>query len=259
MKGDIAMVVALIVIFSTILASFYNVCIHRILTNESIIYPSSYCPNCRHPLKILDLIPILSYISLLGRCRYCKSKISPRYLIIELITPIIALILYIKYGFTWQFISYYILVSLLIIASFTDIEQQIIPNIIILLGLIFGLLFSLTDITRQFFDAILGLIVGAGSLSIIALVSLLVMKKEGMGGGDIKLLSAIGLFMGWKMTLLILLFSIYLGGLFSILLLLLKIKKTGEYIPFAPFISLATLITLLWGKNIISWYLISFL
>ncbi len=253
------MYIALIILFSILLASFYNVCIHRILINESIIYPSSYCPNCRHPLKILDLIPILSYVLLLGRCRYCKSKISPRYLIVELITPILALLLYSKLGFTWQFISYFTLVSLLIITSFTDIEQQIIPNILIFLGLIFGLLFSLTNITINFLDAILGLIVGAGSLLIIALISLLIIRKEGMGGGDIKLLGVIGLFMGWKMTLLTFLFSIYLGGLFSILLLPLRIKKRDDYIPFAPFISLATLVTLLWGKDMISWYLISFL
>mgnify|MGYP001317651728 CR=1 FL=1 len=251
--------ILIIILFSTLLASFYNVCIHRILTNESIVFPSSYCPNCRHPLKILDLMPILSYIFLLGRCRYCKSKISPRYLIVELITPILALLLYSKYAFTWQFISYFILVSILIIVSFTDIEQQIIPNIMILIGFIFGLTFSLTGVTIKFIDAILGFIVGSGSLLIITLISLLVLGKEGMGGGDIKLLGTIGLFMGWKMTLLTFLFSLYIGGIFSILLLLLKIKKRGDYIPFGPFISLATLITLLWGKDIASWYIISFL
>lgn len=251
--------VLIIILFSTLLASFYNVCIHRILTNESIIYPSSHCPSCRHPLKIIDLIPILSYIFLLGRCRYCKSMISPRYLIVELITPIIALLLYYKYGFSWQFISYFILVSLLIITSFTDIKQQIVPNIIILICLISGLFFSLFGITINFLDAILGLIVGAGSLLIIGLISLLVLKKEGLGGGDIKLLGVIGLFIGWKMTLLTFLFSIYIGGIFSILLMLFKIKERGEYIPFAPFISLATIISLLWGKDIVNWYLLSFL
>ena len=253
------MVIVLIFIFSILVASFYNVCIHRMIINQSVVFPSSYCPSCHHPLKPLDLIPIFSYIFLLGRCRYCKGRISLRYFMVEIITPILAIFLYGIYGVSWQFIGYFVLASLLIITSFIDIEQQIIPNKIIGYGLILGILFSLTGITVGLFDAVLGFLVGAGSLFLIALISLQILGKEGMGGGDIKLLGVIGLFLGWKMTLLTLLRSIYIGGVFSILVLLFKIKKRGDYIPFGPFISLASIITILWGKDIVAWYITSFL
>lgn len=253
------MTILLMALFSVFLGSFYNVCIHRAMSGESIVYPPSHCPECRHPLAPLDLIPILSYIFLLGKCRYCKAKISIRYPIIELITAVLVLLLYNAYGLTWQFVSYTFLTGLLIIVSFIDIEQQFIPNKLVVIGFIFGVLFSLAGFTTQFWNAILGLISGAGSLLIIGLVSLLVLRKEGMGGGDIKLLGVIGLFLGWKLTLLTLFVSIYIGGIFSIFLLLLGIKNKGEYIAFGPFISLASLIALLWGRDIIQWYVVSFL
>ena len=119
------MVIVLIFIFSILIASFYNVCIHRMIINQSVVFPSSYCPSCHHPLKPLDLIPIFSYIFLLGRCRYCKGRISLRYFMVEIITPILAIFLYGIYGVSWQFIGYFVLASLLIITSFIDIEQQI--------------------------------------------------------------------------------------------------------------------------------------
>ena len=253
------MILIMVALFSIMIGSFYNVCIHRMIKGESIVYPSSYCPNCGHPLVPLDLVPILSYVFLLGRCRYCKSKISLRYPMVEIITPILSILLYNTYGLSLQFVGYFIFAGILIIVTFIDIRQQIIPNQMIIIGLISGMLFSLINITTGFLDALLGLILGSGSLLMIALISLLIFKKQGMGGGDIKLLGVIGLFLGWKLTLLTLLFSIYIGGIFSALLLLFKLKKKGEYIPFGPFISLASIIALLWGNGIVQWYVNSFL
>lgn len=249
------MILVMVILFSIIIGSFYNVCIHRIINGESVLYPSSYCPNCGHSLAPLDMIPILSYIFLLGRCRYCKQKISFRYPIVEMITPILAIFLYNSYGLSLKFVCYFIFEGILITISFIDIQYQIIPNFMISIGLLFGLLFAMMNISVGFIDGLLGLAVGSGSLLMVALVALLIFKKEGMGGGDIKLLGVIGLFLGWKLTLLTLLFSIYIGGIFSVFLLLFRLKTREEYIPFAPFISIASFSALLWGENVVQWYL----
>lgn len=245
----------LLAVMGLILGSFYNVCIYRISREESIIFPSSHCPKCKHPLKPVDLIPVLSYILLGGRCRYCKDRISIRYPFVELITATAMLLLYYKYGFTGRFIAYVILSSILIIISFIDLDKQIIPDLLIIIGAVVAFLTCLLGWTVEFMDAILGLLLGGGILLIIGLVSLLVLKKEGMGGGDIKLMGMIGTFIGWKLTLLSLLFSIYLGGIASIFLLLFNKKQIGQTIPFGPFIACGTIVAIIWGIPILQWYL----
>ncbi len=248
------MIVLLVVILSTLIGSFYNVVIHRVRVGKSILYPPSHCPKCLHPLNAMDLIPIFSYIYLLGRCRYCKGRISIRYPIVEIITPMFSLLLYNTFGISWQFLAYASFVGILTIISFIDIKDQIIPNTIIVIGLLFGGLLSIVGLTTHILDALLGLVVGGGSLLTIGLIAKIILKKEGIGGGDIKLLGMVGLFLGWKLTLVALLFSIYLGGVFSAFLILLRIKKKGDYLPFGPFISLASIFALLWGKDIMQWY-----
>ena len=245
---------AVLTILGLILGSFYNVCIYRIGEKASIVFPPSYCPKCKHPLKPRDLIPVLSYILLRGRCRYCKEKISIRYPLVEIITSIIILLLYSKYGLTGRFLTYTILGSILIIISFIDIDKQIIPDILVVIGIGTGLFVCLLGFTVSLADALLGLLLGAGILLTIGLISLLILKKEGMGGGDIKLMGMIGLFLGWKKTLLAIVISIYLGGIVSLFLIVFKKKELGQAIPFGPFISLASLIALVWGTPIISWY-----
>ncbi len=245
---------AILTIVGLILGSFYNVCIYRISKKESVVFPSSYCPECKHPLKPGDLIPVLSYISLKGRCRYCKDKIPIRYPLVEIITALAILLLYSKYGLTGRLLAYIILASILIIISFIDIDERIIPDILIIIGTVAGFFTSLLGFTVSLVDALLGLLLGGGILLVIGLASLLVLKKEGMGGGDIKLMGMIGLFLGWKMALLSLLLSIFLGGIISLFLLITNRKKLGEYIPFGPFISCGTMVALIWGKAILSWY-----
>lgn len=241
------------------LGSFYNVCIYRISRGESVVFPSSHCPKCNHQLKPGDLIPILSYILLRGRCRYCKERISPRYPMVELITALTVLLLYLRYNLTERFLSYVILASILIITSFIDFDIQIIPNTLVAIGTVVGIIVSFLGWTVSLTDAVLGLLVGGGFLFIIGLMSLLIFHKEGMGGGDIKLMGMIGLFLGWKMTFLALLFAIYIGGIISAFLLFLNKKKLGQFIPFGPFIGLGTLAALMWGIPIWNWYMIHFI
>jgi len=237
-----------------IVGSFCNVCIYRIPKNESIIYPTSHCPKCRTTIKPVDNIPLLSYILLKGRCRNGGSKISIQYPVVELLTGIIYLIIYLIYGLSIQSLIYIILSSALIIIAFIDLNEQIVPDVISLPGIGVGLILSFFVPYLSFINSALGVVVGGGIILIIALVGSMIFKKEAMGGGDIKLAAMIGAFLGWRYTIISLFLGFFLGALIGIILIMTKIKKREDAIPFGPFIALGSLITLLWGEKIIAWY-----
>ena len=245
----------LIFILGLIVGSFCNVCIYRIPKNESIIYPASHCPKCRTTIRPFDNIPLLSYILLKGRCRNCGSKISIQYPIVEFLTGIIYLIIYLIYGLSIQSLIYTILSSALIIIAFIDLQEQIIPDIISLPGVVIGLILSFIVPYMSFINSVLGVLVGGGIILIIALVGSKIFKKEAMGGGDVKLAAMIGAFLGWRYTIISLFLGFFLGALTGIILIMAKIKKRKDAIPFGPFLALGSIITLLWGEKILLWYL----
>lgn len=240
----------LVFVFGTIIGSFLNVVIYRVPRNESIVYPPSHCANCKHELKPYDLIPVVSYIVLRGRCRYCGNRISIRYPIVELLTGIIYLILFVYFGISIKSLSYAFLASLLIAISFIDMEHKIIPNKVILIGLIAGVAFRLIMINYGVWDYIVGFLVGGGVLLLISLLS-----GGGMGGGDIKLMAMIGLFVGWKLTISTLFLAVVLGAIGGIAMILFKIKTRKDYIPFGPYISIACLISILYGYDLLNMYI----
>ncbi|MGX4601532.1 prepilin peptidase [Faecalimicrobium sp. JNUCC 81] len=245
-------------IVGVIFGSFFNVCIFRIPNNQSISNPPSHCYNCNNRLKPLDLVPILSWVFLNGKCRYCGQKISQRYPLIELLTGILFVLIYNVYGLNYITLYYLVLISLLIIVTFIDIDHFIIPDSLMIFGIIFAVLFNLTGQGIALKDSILGaLICGGGMLILINLIEFIV-KKEVMGGGDIKLFFMTGLFLGIKGGLLTILLSIYVGAIYGIgVMIYSKIKKQdyNSMIPYGPFISVGALITVLCGTNIINWYL----
>jgi len=245
----------LIFILGLIVGSFSNVCIYRIPKNESIIYPASHCPKCRSKIKPVDNIPLLSYILLKGRCRNCKSKISIQYPIVELLTGLIYLIIYLIYGLSIQTLIYIILSSALIIIAFIDLNEQIVPDVISLPGIVIGFILSFFVPYISFINSALGVLVGGGIILIIGLGGSLIFKKEAMGGGDVKLAAMIGAFLGWRYIIISLFLGFFLGALAGIILILSKIKSREDVVPFGPFIVLGSFITLLWGEKIISWYL----
>ena len=245
----------LIFILGLIVGSFSNVCIYRIPKNESIIYPASHCLKCRTTIKPVDNIPLLSYVLLKGRCRNCGSKISIQYPIVELLTGIIYLIIYLIYGLSIQSLIYIILSSALIIIAFIDLNEMIVPDVISLPGIGVGLILSFFVPYITFINSVSGVVVGGGIILIIALVGSMIFKKEAMGGGDIKLAAMIGAFLGWRYTIISLFLGFFLGALAGIFLILSKIKSREDMVPFGPFIALGSLITLLWGEKILSWYL----
>ena len=237
------------------MGSFSNVCIYRIPRNESIIYPASHCPKCRSEIKPFDNIPLLSFILLKGRCRHCKTKISIRYPMVELLSGLIYLIIYLIYGLSVQTLIYIILSSALIIIAFIDLNQQIVPDVISLPGIVIGFIVSFFVHYISFINSALGIVVGGGIILFIGIAGSLIFKKEAMGGGDVKLAAMIGAFLGWRYIIISLFLGFFLGALAGIILIIAKIKKREDVIPFGPFIVLGSLITLLWGEQIISWYL----
>jgi len=247
--------VVLIFILGLIVGSFSNVCIYRIPKNESIVFPASHCPKCHSNISPKDNIPLLSYILLKGRCRNCKSKISIQYPIVEFLTGLIYLIIYLIYGLNIKTVIYIILSSALVIIAFIDLNEQIVPDVISLPGIVIGFILSFFVPYISFINSGLGVAVGGGIILIIGLAGSVIFKKEAMGGGDVKLAAMIGAFLGWRYIIISLFLGFFLGALAGIFLIVSKIKSREDEVPFGPFIILGSFITLLWGEKILSWYL----
>ncbi len=245
----------LIFILGLIVGSFSNVCIYRIPRNESIIYRASHCPKCHSNISPKDNIPLLSYILLKGRCRNCKGKISIQYPIVEFLNGLIYLIIYLIYGLSIQSLIYIILSSALIIIAFIDLNEQIVPDVISLPGIVIGFIISFFVPYISFINSALGVVVGGGVILIIGLAGSVIFKKEAMGGGDVKLAAMIGAFLGWRYIIISLFLGFFLGALAGIILIMSKIKNREDAVPFGPFIVLGSFITLLWGEKIITWYI----
>ena len=248
----------LVFIIGSVIGSFLNVCIYRMPKNESIITPASRCPHCKKTIFWYDNIPFVSFLLLGGKCRNCKERISIRYFIVELLTALMALFLYMQFGLSVKFFVYALLFSGLIVATFIDLEHRIIPDEIsigaIVLGVLINALFPAMHGFSNFKQALifsgLGILAGGGTLYLTGMLGDFIFKKESMGGGDIKLLAGIGAFLGWKIAILIFFIAPVFGAIVG---MIVKIRKKVSIIPYGPFISLSTFIALFWGNEIIDW------
>lgn len=244
------------------IGSFLNVVIYRMPRQVSIVYPPSTCPQCKNQIKWYDNIPIISYIILKGKCRYCKTPISVRYPIVEFVTGISALFTYLKYGFTIDFIFIFYFLASMIALSFIDWDFKIIPDEINYMGLLSGLVYAgiksyqLKEST-PLIDSVIGAVVGAGFLFSIAYFYLKLRKIEGLGMGDVKLLAFVGSYVGWFGALFTIFFGSVLGLVAS--LYFMKKEKNSELmkleIPFGPFLALAGVIYLFFGEKIYNFYI----
>ena len=239
-----------ITVMGLLIGSFLNVCIHRIPKKETVIYNPSHCNFCNTKLVFLDLIPLISFILLKGKCRYCGERIKVRYPIVELLTGGIFLITYLSIGFNLLLVKYLILFSVLIAITFIDLEHQIIPNSLAFLIIIWGIIWQVFYPELLLYQALGGAILGGGLLLLAAIIS-----RGGMGGGDIKLMFAAGFILGIAATALTLFLSFLVGSIIGITLILLRIKGRKDPIPFGPFLSLGIFIAALWGYEIIKMYL----
>ncbi len=249
------MIEVLIIILGLSVGSFLNVCIFRIPNREFISKPRSKCPKCKHQLKFWENIPIFSYLLLKGKCSSCHSHISLRYPLIEILTSLLFLLIYYFYGFTIETLLLCVLFSIVIIITFVDIDVQLIPNGLLILGLIpvsiYVILFGLENIWAHLFGAI-----GLSALFfLIGYLGKIFYKEDSMGMGDVKYAFLIGLLLGWKSGFLALGFSFIFAAFIIVILFIQKKLKSKQKIPFGPFMSLGLLVSLLWGHRIIEWYL----
>ena len=231
--------------------SFLNVCIARIPDGLSIVSPGSRCPHCGHPIRYRDNIPVLGYLLLRGKCRDCKGRISPRYPLVELLTAVLAWFLFRKFGLTPVFFSVFVFVCALIVVTFIDLDQQIIPHVITLGGIPFFALIAVLFMGLSALDAFLGVMIGAGILYFVAVYYEALTEREGMGGGDVNLLAMLGAFLGWKSLLFILLVSSLLGAVVGVAIILVKGKDMRYAVPFGPFLCTAAVLYLFFGTHLI--------
>jgi leader peptidase (prepilin peptidase)/N-methyltransferase len=236
-------------IFGAVIGSFLNVCIYRIPQGKSIARPRSSCPKCGRPIRPYDNIPILSYLVLGGKCRDCHEPISPRYVIVELLTGLLLAALYLKYGLTLKLLAVFIFSAVLLVITFIDLDYQIIPDMLTLPGIPIFFLAAVFILKMDFLEALLGLIIGGGTLFLISFGYRLFTKRDGMGMGDVKLLAMLGAFLGWKSLIFILFFSSLSGSLIGIAIMV-KEKGNMKYaIPYGPFLSAAAIAYLFWGTK----------
>ncbi len=245
----------ILLILGLVLGSFYNVCIYRFPREESIVWPGSRCPHCRHPLSVLDNLPLVSFLLLKGSCRYCQTPISYQYPLVEGMTALATVLIGWKFGLSWDFLQALLLVSALLIVSFIDLSHQIIPDWITYPGIGIGLILSWLTGSPGWWSSLIGLLVGGGLLWLLAVGYQLLAKKEGMGGGDIKLLAMIGAFLGWQGVLVTLFLGSFLGTLVGLGLILVWKKDRTYAVPFGPFLSLGAVIHLFFGTALLNWYL----
>jgi leader peptidase (prepilin peptidase)/N-methyltransferase len=236
------------------IGSFLNVCIYRLPASQSIVHPRSKCQKCGKLIAFYDNIPILSFLWLKGRCRHCGVKIGLRYPAVELLAGILALATFLKFGLRVEALIYFAFIACLLVVTFIDLDHRIIPDVISLPGIpiFFAASFALPEMTYK--AALLGIIAGGGSLFLVAWVYSLITKKEGMGGGDIKLLAMMGALLGWQGVVFTIFVSSLVGTLSGLAVMLHSHKGMKLAVPFGPFLAIGGVTFIFFGTRLIHWY-----
>jgi len=242
-------------ISGAVTGSFLNVCICRMPCDESVILPPSNCPHCAYRIRWYDNIPLLSYLALRGKCRSCGAVISLQYPLVEFINALLTLALFIRFGTSLTFLALFIFCSALVVITFIDIEHQIIPDEISLPGIVLGFVFSFFLPWQGWLNSLIGILLGGGSLLLVAWLYQRLTGKEGMGGGDIKLLAMMGAFLGWKAVPFIIFVGSMVGSVVGISMMLLQKKDSKLAIPFGPYLAFGAVLYIFCGRQIIQWYL----
>jgi leader peptidase (prepilin peptidase)/N-methyltransferase len=259
------MLYLIVIVFGLLIGSFLNVCIFRIPEGVSIVTPASKCPGCGTPIKFYDNIPIISYLLLMGKCRNCRAKVSARYPFVEFLNAALYAVVLNRFGVEppWVLFIYLFFTSVLIVIFFIDLDHQIIPNSITYPGIPIAVLLGATVLPDPFLRysflgykaAIIGLIVGGGFFYLVAVAGKVIFKKDAMGGGDIKMMAMVGGLLGWKGVILTTFAGSLLGSIVGVTLIRLKGREWGSKIAFGPYLALGALISMLWGEEILRWYL----
>ena len=242
-------------IFGAVVGSFLNVCIYRLPADKSIVSPPSSCPACDHQIRWFENIPIVSYLFLRGRCSACRIYISARYPAVEALTGLLFALTFFTFGFSAATLVYLVFIASLVVITFIDLDHQIIPDVISLPGILVGFAGSFFVPWVTWYDSLFGILLGGGSLLAVAWVYEKLTGREGMGGGDIKLLAMFGAFLGWQAVFPVIFLASLAGTLVGVPLMLVQKGDTKLAIPFGPFLAFAAVVYLFWGQMLIGWYL----
>lgn len=234
-----------VIVFGLVMGSFFNVVAIRLLQQKSIAFPPSHCPHCQARLRVTELIPIMSYLVLRGRCRQCRVRISPLYPFGEAVTAMSFYLVYLSVGLSSELLVGWLLCALLVVAVLTDLQEKLILDVVTIPCLFLFILLRLFIGDESFFFYMLGGFVGFLLLAAIAWLS-----RGGMGGGDIKIFAAIGVALGPSLTLMSFMIASFLGAIIGVLLLVFGLVERKQPIPFAPFIAAGTLIAYLYGEDL---------
>ncbi|HRY60472.1 MAG TPA: prepilin peptidase [Patescibacteria group bacterium] len=254
-------------VFGLMIGSFLSVVISRLETDETIIFGRSKCPKCQNKLRSYELVPLLSFVVLKGKCRHCKEKISIFYPFVELVTGLLFALLYIRFADVliganlYLFFAFYLLVIMIfVVVFFFDIFHYIIPDKVVIPAIVVSAVLAVINIIfhLDFFifkpevlNILLGPVIGGGLFLILVLAT----KEKGMGWGDVKLGLLIGIILGYPLILVSLFFSFTIGSIVSIILIAAKKKTRKDIVPFGPFLVIGALLALFIGKYIVNWYL----
>ena len=254
------MEIGLTVVFALLglaVGSFLNVCIDRLPQNKSIAYPPSHCEACQHKLSAKDLIPVFSYLRLRGRCRYCQVSIPGKLLWVELAAAVIFALLYWHYRLSPELGLMAFYACLFIVIFVIDLEHSLILNKVVYPTMVVALLLSLYP--WPWFSESIGMRVAyaalGGAIGFVVFLLIALVSRGGMGWGDVKLAALIGLATGFPLVFVAIIMAAILGGIVAVVLLVTRRRGRREMIPFGPFLAVAAMVTLLWGSNILSWYL----
>ena len=241
------------VLFGACIGSFLNVCIYRLPRGESVTWPGSRCTSCGRALTWYDNIPILSWVTLGGRCRTCEASVSAMYPIVEAVTALAFLGGYLLYGLTLLALVRILFACALIVLFVTDLQHKILPNRITLPGIVIGFVCSIF-LPPGPRDSLIGIAVGGGVLYAIAEGYYRVRGEEGLGMGDVKLLAMIGAFLGWKLVLLTLVMASLSGSIVGVALIASKRGNMKYALPFGTFLAIGAVVSAGWGTPIVDWY-----
>jgi leader peptidase (prepilin peptidase)/N-methyltransferase len=276
-------------VFGAIVGSFLNVVIHRVPNEESIVFPNSACPKCKNPIKAYDNFPILSWLILGGKCRNCKEKIAARYPAVELLTAVLFVLTFWAIGFNAFLPICLIFVATMVSLIFIDAEHMILPNVInfpllglaLLVRILYPLFFSSQDVLKYFPDlahspltslqtqplwlvslvgAVLGGLVGGGFLWLVGEAWKRLRGVDAMGLGDVKMMFAVGALLGWRLTLLTIFLGAFSGAVIGVFVVSRQKEKDMQtQIPFGIFLGIGAILALLFGEQLIGWYIKTFI
>ncbi len=243
-----------IILFSLAWGSFLNVVIYRLPAGMNLTKPPSSCPQCKKKIKFYDNIPIVSYLILRGKCRFCGTRIPFSYFLVEILIPLSFLLIFQQHGLSFFFFTSCLFTSALIVLGFIDYYHQILPDEITLPGLAFALIYSAFRSDLNLTQALIGAVIGAGFLLFIYGAYYLFRKKEGLGMGDVTMMLFIGAYLGWRLAFFTLILASFVGALVGVLFIVFRKKDLQYSLPFGTFLAPAAFFSLLWGEQIIQAY-----